>query len=92
VAIVSALRVQPVETATVIAGDMSVQGNLEAIDTVGEFLLITHENGALKIALPLLCETEVAASPRELQEGMHISYYSTPGELIDHVLARNGVD
>jgi ATP-dependent Lon protease len=92
VAIVSALRAQPVETGTVIAGDMSVQGNLEGIDTVGEFLLIAHENGALKIALPLLCETDVIASPRELQEGMHVAYYSTPGELIEHVLARNPKD
>jgi hypothetical protein len=36
VAIVSALRGQPIEVGSVVSGEMSVQGNLEGMDSVGE--------------------------------------------------------
>ena len=86
VAIVSALRGQPIQAGTVVAGDMSVQGNIEGIDAIGEIILIAHENGARKIALPLVCEGDVAGVPRELLEGLVICYYSKPSELAALVL------
>src|SRR5262249_53284471 len=46
VALLSGLRGQPIRTGTVVAGDMSVQGNVEGLDAVGEVLLIARENGA----------------------------------------------
>jgi ATP-dependent Lon protease len=86
VALVSALRGQPLSPGTVVAGDMSVQGNAEGIDAVGEILLIARENGAVAVALPSLCRGDVAACPRELLEGLTITYYDRPNELIDRVL------
>ena len=86
VAIVSALRGQPVEMGAVIGGDMSVQGNLEGIDAVGELLLIANENGALKLALPSICETDVDSCPRELREGLSIAFYTRPSELVTLLL------
>jgi len=86
-AILSALRSQSIETGAVVAGDMSVQGNLEGIDAVGEVLLIARENGALKLVLPAGCEHDVAGSPKELVEGMTVLYYAKPSDLIRLVLA-----
>jgi predicted ATP-dependent Lon-type protease len=86
VAIVSALRGQPPEVGAVIAGDMSVQGNVEGIDAAGEVLLIARENGALKIALPALCEADVSSCPRELLEDLSLCYYTRPSELITRIL------
>jgi ATP-dependent Lon protease len=86
VAILSALRGQALETGVVVAGDMSVQGHVEGMDMVGEVLLLAQENGALRLALPRLCEGEVDNSPRELREGLALLYYSFAGELVDHLL------
>jgi ATP-dependent Lon protease len=86
VGIVSALRSQSIQKGAVVAGEMSVQGNVEGIDSVGELLLIASENGALKIALPRLCEGDVANSPRELVDALNICYYTKPGELIPLLL------
>jgi ATP-dependent Lon protease len=87
-AIVSALRNQAVARGTVVAGEMSVQGNVEGIDAVGEVLLIAHENGALRVALPSLCEEGVTGVPKELVEGLSVDYYARPGDLVPHVLDR----
>jgi ATP-dependent Lon protease len=89
VALVSALRNEQLPAGIVVAGNMSVQGNAEGIDAVGEILLIARENGALAVALPSLCEGEVSACPPELIEGMKITYYGRPSELIDQVLPPN---
>ncbi|MBI1916471.1 MAG: hypothetical protein HYS12_17315 [Planctomycetes bacterium] len=86
VALVSALRGQALANGVVVAGEMSVQGNVEGIDAVGEVLLIARENGALRVTLPALCEAEMAGIPRELIEGLSIFYYAKPSELITHVL------
>ena len=64
VAIVSALRGQPIEIGTVVSGEMSVQGNLEGIDLVGEVIMIAREYGAVRIALPSLCELDVSPTYR----------------------------
>jgi ATP-dependent Lon protease len=86
VALVSALRGEPLSAGTVVAGDMSVQGDAEGIDAIGEILLIARENGALTVALPARCEADVAACPPELLQGLTVTYYHQPGELIDRVL------
>lgn len=48
VAIVSALRGQPIEQGSVVSGEMSVQSNLEGIDSVGEVIMIAREYGAVR--------------------------------------------
>jgi ATP-dependent Lon protease len=81
-AIVSALRAQRIPAGTVVAGDMSVQGNSEGIDAVGEVLLIARENGALTVTLPSPCEGDVAACPQELLQGLSVIYYRQAADLI----------
>jgi ATP-dependent Lon protease len=88
VAIISALRGQPIETGTVVSGEMSVQGNLEGIDSVGEVIMIAREYGAVQIALPSLCEVDMASVPRELTHNIEIVYYDQPRSLVDKVLSR----
>ncbi len=88
VAIVSALRGQPIEMGTVVSGEMSVQGNLEGIDSVGEVIMIAREYGAVRIALPSLCELEVSNVPGELTKNIEIVYYDQPSDLVDRVLTK----
>jgi ATP-dependent Lon protease len=88
VAIVSALRGQPIETGIVVSGEMSVQGNLEGIDSVGEVIMIAREYGAVQIALPSLCELDVASIPGELTKDIGIMYYHQPRGLVDRVLSK----
>jgi ATP-dependent Lon protease len=86
-AIVSALRGRPIETGTVVSGEMSVQGNLEGIDSVGEVIMIAREYGAVQIALPSQCERDVASVPRELTHHIEILFYDQPRDLVDRVLS-----
>ncbi len=88
VAIVSALRGQPIEMGTVLSGEMSVQGNLEGIDSVGEVIMIAREYGAVRIALPSLCELDVSNVPGELTKNIEIVYYDQPSVLVDRVLTK----
>jgi hypothetical protein len=67
---------------------MSVQGNLEGIDAVGEVIMIAREYGAVRIALPSLSELEVSNVPGDLTNEIAIVYYHQPRELIDLVLAK----
>jgi len=89
VAIVSALLGRPIATGTVVSGEMSVQGNLEGIDSVGEVIMIAREYGALQIALPSLCELEVSNVPGDLTKNIGIVYYDQPGDLVDKVLMQH---
>ena len=62
---------------TVVSGEMSVQGNLEGIDSVGEVIMIAREYGALRIALPSPCELDVSNVPRQLVDNISIIYYES---------------
>jgi ATP-dependent Lon protease len=89
VAMVSALRGQSVEAGTVISGEMSVQGNLEGIDSVGELVMIAREYGARRIGLPSLCEPDVLNVPDALVQNIVVIFYETPSDLVDKVF-KNG--
>ncbi len=71
------------------SGDMSVQGNLEGIDSVGEVIMIAREYGAVQIALPAVCELDVSTNvPGELTKNIEILYYDRPSDLVDRVLTK----
>jgi hypothetical protein len=67
---------------------MSVQGNLEGIDAVGEVIMIAREYGAIRIALPALCELDVAGVPAELTKNIGLVYDDRPGDLVHRVLSQ----
>ena len=65
-----------------------MQGNLEGIDSVGEVIMIAREYGAVRIALPSVCELDVSTNvPGELTRNIEIVYYDLPSDLVDSVLA-----
>jgi ATP-dependent Lon protease len=90
VAIVSALLGRGIETGTIVSGEMSVQGNLEGIDAVGEIIMIAREYGAVQIALPSLSELDVSNVPVDLTKNIGIMYYQQPRDLVDLVLTKPG--
>jgi len=53
IAIMSALRKNPVQPAMVILGDLSIQGNIKPVNSLAEPLQVAMENGARRALIPL---------------------------------------
>ena len=53
VAIFSAVRKSPVTAATLILGDMSIQGNIKAVRSLAEPLQLGMDNGARRALIPI---------------------------------------
>jgi ATP-dependent Lon protease len=86
-AVLSALRAQPVPPGSAVIGDMSVQGSILAPDGVGEMVLLSRENGVQTLFVPVENSEDVRALPGGLVGGLRFAYFSTPGELAALALA-----
>ncbi|MCC6528212.1 MAG: protease Lon-related BREX system protein BrxL [Polyangiaceae bacterium] len=75
VAIVSALQDRAVQPGTVILGDVSVQGNIKMLPSIGEALQIALDNGALRGLVPIGNKSQVAGLPEEVAEKLDIVFY-----------------
>ncbi|MBI4918179.1 MAG: protease Lon-related BREX system protein BrxL [Acidobacteria bacterium] len=75
VAIVSALQDRSVQPGTVILGDVSVQGNIKMLPSIGEALQIALDNGALRGLVPIGNKSQVAGLPEEVAEKLDIVFY-----------------
>ena len=75
VALVSALQNRNVQPATVILGDLTIQGNLRPVSSILEPLQIALENGALRALLPISNKSQFGALPEEIVEKMDLVFY-----------------
>ncbi|MCU0692511.1 MAG: hypothetical protein MUF54_14015, partial [Polyangiaceae bacterium] len=66
---------RPVSPATVILGDVSVQGNIKSLPTIGGALQIAVDNGALRGMVPIANKSQVAGLPEEVAEKLDIVFY-----------------
>ena len=53
VALYSALKKRSIKASTVVLGDMTIQGNLKALNSVQEFMQVSMDNGATKACIPM---------------------------------------
>lgn len=83
VAIVSALRGQPLPAGSAIVGDMSVQGSILEPDAVGELVLLARENGAKVLFLPAANKDDVDLLPAGLREDVEMRFFGNPIELVE---------
>jgi hypothetical protein len=74
VAIMSALQNRRVQGATVVMGDLTIQGNIKGLLSLAEPLTIAMDNGALRAVVPLANKAQFAGLP-EVVEKVDLVFY-----------------
>lgn len=76
VALASAALERRVHPATVVLGDLSVQGNIKSLGSITEPLQMALENGAQRALVPIANKAQVAALPEEVAERLDVTFYA----------------
>jgi ATP-dependent Lon protease len=87
VATISALQSRSILAATVILGDLSVQGNIKSLPSIGEALQIALDNGALRGLVPIANKSQVAGLPEEVAEKLDVAFYGDVDRAVLKALA-----
>jgi ATP-dependent Lon protease len=75
VALLSAIQSRNVQPATVLLGDVSVQGNIKQLPSINESLQIALDNGALRVLVPIANKSQFSGLPEEIVEKLDIVFY-----------------
>jgi len=78
VALFSLLRNQPIQSALVVTGEMTVQGNILQLGSLIEPLQVIMDNGAKRILLPISSRRLFMEVPPDLLERVDPIFYSDP--------------
>ncbi len=83
-ALMSAIQDRRLQTATVVLGDITVQGNIRSPTSITEVVQMSLENGAKRALVPLANKNQVATLPEEVVDRMEISFYGD----VDRAMAK----
>jgi ATP-dependent Lon protease len=75
-AILSAVGSRRVQAGTVVLGDLTIQGNVKPLSSIGEVLQLALDNGALRVLLPTGNKLQFASLPEEVVEKLDVVFYS----------------
>src|ERR1019366_6491485 len=64
-----------VQAATVVLGDLTIQGNLKGVASIAEPLHVALENGAIRALVPISNKSQFAALPEETVEKLDVIFY-----------------
>ena len=78
VALVSALKNQPVIPATLVLGDMTVQGNIKQLPSLSEPLQVGLDNGAKKALVPIENKRSFFEVAADIVEAVDPIFYKDP--------------
>jgi len=78
VAVFSALRHTPVSAATLILGDMSIQGNIKEVRSLTEPLQLARDNGAKRALVPIENKRQFLEVSGEIMEHVDPVFYGDP--------------
>jgi len=78
VALYSAVRKKPIKAATIILGDLTIQGNIKALPSVQEVLQIGMDNGARRACIPIENKRHFLEVPADIVEQVDPIFYSEP--------------
>ena len=78
VAIYSALKKRSLKPATIILGDMTIQGNIKPLANVQEPLQIGMDNGAVRACIPIENKRQYLEVPADIVEKVDAIFYSEP--------------
>lgn len=82
VALVSALLNKTVRPATVILGEITIQGGVLPINELPECIQLARENGARTILVPVANAKDIPSIPLEILSGLDIAFYSDPKDCL----------
>lgn len=78
VAVFSALRKSPVTAATLILGDMSIQGNIKPVRSLVEPLQVAKDNGAKRALIPIENKRSFLDVDADIMEHVDPVFYGEP--------------
>jgi ATP-dependent Lon protease len=78
VAVFSAIRKSPVTPATLILGDMSIQGNIKPVRSLVEPLQIAKDNGAKRALIPIENKRNLLDVDADIMEHVDPVFYGEP--------------
>lgn len=78
VALYSSLKKHPVKPATIILGDLSIQGNIKALGSLNESLQIALDNGARYACIPIENKRHFFEVPADILEKVDPIFYGDP--------------
>ncbi|MFZ1059771.1 MAG: protease Lon-related BREX system protein BrxL [Candidatus Rokuibacteriota bacterium] len=84
VAAISALRRTQVQGATVVLGDVSIQGNVKGLPTLSELMQLSRDNGARRVLVPTANRRQALELDEDLLE--LASFYNDPKGAVDRAL------
>lgn len=81
---ISALRRAQVAGATVVLGDMSIQGNIKGLPTLSELMQLSRDNGARRVLIP----TAIRRQALDLEEDLLelAAFYNDPKGAVERAL------
>jgi len=85
-AMVSAATNRQVQAATVVLGDLTIQGNVKALGAIAEIMELAFENGAKRVVLPTANRAQLTGLQEHLIEGLEVVFYSDVDRTITRVL------
>lgn len=78
VALYSALRKKSLRPATLVLGDLSIQGNIKPLPSLTEFLQIGMDNGARRACIPIENKRHFFDVPADIVEIVDPIFYGEP--------------
>ena len=84
VALISALRRAQVAGATIVLGDMSIQGNIKGLPSLTELVQLSRDNGARRVLVPTANRRQALELDEDLLE--LASFYNDPKGAVERVL------
>jgi ATP-dependent Lon protease len=82
VALFSALVGKPVRPATVVLGEITVQGGVLPVSELAECVQLAKENGARRVLVPTANAKDIPHIPAEILTGLELAFYSDPKECL----------
>ena len=84
VAMISVLRRSQVAGATIVLGDMSIQGNIKGLPSLTELVQLSRDNGARRVLVPTANRRQALELDEELLE--LASFYNDPKGAVERLL------
>jgi len=82
VALFSALVGKSVRPATVVLGEITVQGGVLPVRDLAECVQLARENGARRALVPIANAKDIPQIPGEILSGLEIAFYSDPKDCL----------